>query len=226
MPRELRLELPRHIATRPRRRRSNRPIAPAAGVESPRLSHKDPSTNWGRRPVGGGGRSCPGRVVAAPIAHRSHRMWPAGRLSSHGRETGGTGRDKSPKIRGAAGDAVHLGTHVWCGEPGRPCPHPTEHVAVASWLSGNWVHLVTFTPPQLRYVTFTPPQLSSSANSCKGTARTGPPPAGGRGGGARAQGGLAVRAPVQAALLSSATLVISSSVMRQRSIASSHPPPM
>ena len=64
MPRELRLELPRHIATRPRRRRSNRPIAPAAGVESPRLSHKGPSTNWGRRPVGGGGRSCPGRVVA------------------------------------------------------------------------------------------------------------------------------------------------------------------
>ena len=63
-PRELRLELPRHIATRPRRRRSNRPIAPAAGVESPRLSHKGPSTNWGRRPVGGGGRSCPGRVVA------------------------------------------------------------------------------------------------------------------------------------------------------------------
>ena len=124
MPRELRLELPRHIATRPRRRRSNRPIAPAAGVESPRLSHKGPSTNWGRRPVGGGGRSCPGRVVAAAIAHRSHRMWPAGRLSSHGRETGGTGRDKSPKIRGAAGDAVHLGTHVWCGEPGRPCPHP------------------------------------------------------------------------------------------------------
>ena len=124
VPRELRLELPRHIATRSRRRRSNRPIAPAAGVWSPRLSQKGPSTNWGRRPVGGGGRSCPGRVVAAPIAHRSRRMWPAGRLSSHGRETGGTGRDKSSKIRGAAGDAVHLGTHVWCGDPGRPCPHP------------------------------------------------------------------------------------------------------
>ena len=109
VPRALRLELPRHIATRPRRRRSNRPIAPAAGVESPRLSHKGPSTNWGRRQVGGGGRSCPGRVVAAPIARRSHRMWPAGRVSSHGRETGGTGRDKSPKIRGAAGDAVRGG---------------------------------------------------------------------------------------------------------------------
>ena len=71
------------------------------------------------------------------------------------------------------------------GSPVDPAPTP-EHVAFASRLSGNWVHLVTFTPPQLRYVTFTPPQLSSSANFCKGTARTGPPPAGGRGGGARA----------------------------------------
>ena len=71
------------------------------------------------------------------------------------------------------------------GSPVDPAPTP-EHVAFASRLSGNWVHLVRFTPPQLRYVTFTPPQLSSSANSCKGTARTGPPPAGGRGGGARA----------------------------------------
>ena len=71
------------------------------------------------------------------------------------------------------------------GSPVDPAPTP-KHVAFASRLSGNWVHLVRFTPPQLRYVTFTPPQLSSSANSCKGTARTGPPPAGGRGGGARA----------------------------------------
>ena len=78
---------------------------------------------------------------------------------------------------------------MWCtlvpmsgvGSPVDPAPTP-KHVAFASRLSGNWVHLVRFTPPQLRYVTFTPPQLSSSANSCKGTARTGPPPAGGRGG--------------------------------------------
>ena len=85
------------------------------------------------------------------------------------------------------------------GSPVDPAPTP-KHVAFASRLSGNWVHLVRFTPPQLRYVTFTPPQLSSSANSCKGTARTGPPPVGGRGGGARA-GRLAMRAPVQAVLL-------------------------
>ena len=71
------------------------------------------------------------------------------------------------------------------GSPVDPAPTP-EHVAFASRLSGNWVHLVTFTPPQLRYVTFTPPQLSSSASSCKGTARTGPPPAGG---GGRGEGG-------------------------------------
>ena len=98
-----------------------------------RLDGPDKAINWGRRPVGGGGRSCPRRVVAAPISHRSHRMWPAGRLSSHGRETGGTGRDKSPKIRGAAGDAVHLGTHVhvWCGEPGRPSA-PTPELKLPS----------------------------------------------------------------------------------------------
>ena len=225
MPRELRLELPRHIATRPRRRRSNRPIAPAAGVESPRLSHKDPSTNWGRRPVGGGGRSCPGRVVAAPIAHRSHRMWPAGRLSSHGRETGGTGRDKSSKIRGAAGDAVHLGTHVWCGEPGRPCPHPTNMLPSPRGSAVTGCTLLGSRRPS-----------SGMSRSRRPSSRPVPIPAReqpGRarhrragGGAGRGQGGLAVRAPVQAALLSSATLVISSSVMRQRSIASSRPPPM
>ena len=39
------------------------------------------------------------------------------------------------------------------GSPVDPAPTP-EHVAFASRLSGNWVHLVRFTPPQLRYVTF------------------------------------------------------------------------